>query len=256
MNYKAIIVDDEKELRTYLKKMLAETWPQLEICGEAANGKEALKMVDAFAPHIVFLDIKMPGLSGLDVAKNIAGICRIVFITAFDQYAVEAFEREAVDYLIKPVTKERLLQTISRLKKQLQSSPEPPTNIAKIITQVLANLQENTNAGYRYLQWIKTQHKESVRIIPVEEVDYFQAGDKYTLVKTAQGEELIKKSIKELSQELDPQKFWQIHRGTIVNVSRIENVGCSFTGRGILKLKNRSDDLTVSRQYLHLFKQM
>jgi DNA-binding LytR/AlgR family response regulator len=235
--------------------MLAETWPQLEICGEAVNGKEALKMVDAFTPDIVFLDIKMPGLSGLDVAKNIASICRIVFITAYDQYAVEAFEREAVDYLVKPVTKERLLQTINRLKKQLQSSPEPPADIAQIITQVLANMQENKNAD-QYLQWIKTQHKESVRLIPVEEVDYFQAGDKYTLVITAQGEALIKKSIKELSRELDPQKFWQIHRGTIVNVSRIENVGRSFTGRGILKLKNRSDALTVSRQYLHLFKQM
>ena len=255
MIYKAIIADDEKELRTYLKRMLAETWPQLEICGEAANGKEALKMVDAFAPHIAFLDIKMPGLSGLDVAKNIAGICRIVFITAFDQYAVEAFEREAVDYLVKPVTKERLLQTINRLKKQLQSSPEPPADLGQIITQVLANLQENNNAD-QYLQWIKTQHKESVRLIPVEEVDYFQAGDKYTLVITAKGEALIKKSIKELSRELDPQKFWQIHRGTIVNVSRIENVGRSLTGRGILKLKNRPDTLTVSRQYLHLFKQM
>ena len=255
MNYKAIIVDDEKELRTYLKSMLAETWPQLEICGEAINGKEALKMVDAFAPDIAFLDIKMPGLSGLDIARNIAGICRIVFITAYDQYAVEAFEREAVDYLVKPVTKERLLQTINRLKKQLQSSPEPPADLARIITQVLANLQENKNAD-QYLQWIKTQHKESVRLIPVEEVDYFQAGDKYTLVITARGEALIKKSIKELSRELDPQKFWQIHRGTIVNVSRIENVERSLTGRGILKLKNRSDDLTVSRQYLHLFKQM
>ena len=255
MIYKAIIVDDEKELRTYLRSMLAETWPQLEICGEAANGKEALKMVDAFAPHIAFLDIKMPGLSGLDVAKDIAGICRIVFITAYDQYAVEAFEREAVDYLVKPVTKERLLQTINRLKKQLQSSPGPPADIARIVTQVLANLQENKNAD-QYLQWIKTQHKESVRLIPVEEVDYFQAGDKYTLVITVRGEALIKKSIKELSRELDPHKFWQIHRGTIVNVSRIEHVGRSLTGRGILKLKNRSDDLTVSRQYLHLFKQM
>ena len=116
-------------------------------------------------------------------------------------------------------------------------------------------MQGNKNAD-QYLQWIKTQHKESVRLIPVEEVDYFQAGDKYTLVITAQGEALIKKSIKELSRELDPQKFWQIHRGTIVNVSRIENVERSLTGRGILKLKNRSDDLTVSRQYLHLFKQM
>jgi DNA-binding LytR/AlgR family response regulator len=235
--------------------MLAETWPQLEICGEAANGKEALKMVDAFSPHIVFLDIRMPGLSGLEVAKNIAGLCRIVFITAFDQYAVEAFEREAVDYLVKPVTKERLRQTINRLKKQLQSSPEPPADLARIVTQVLANVQGNKNAD-QYLQWIKTQHKESVRLIPVEEVDYFQAGDKYTLVITAQGEALIKKSIKELSRELDPQKFWQIHRGTIVNVSRIEDVGHSLTGRGTLKLKNRKDTLTVSRQYLHLFKQM
>jgi DNA-binding LytR/AlgR family response regulator len=254
MTYRAIIADDEKELRTYLKNMLAETWPELEICGEAVNGREALEMVDAFAPQIAFLDIKMPGLSGLDVAKNIAGLCRIVFITAFDQYAVEAFEREAVDYLVKPVTKKRLAQTIHRLKKQLQSSPEPPADLAEMITQVLANLQINASA--EYLQWIKTQHKENVRLIPVEEVDYFQAEDKYTLVMTAKEEALIKKSIKELSRELDPQKFWQIHRGTIVNVSRIETVGRSLTGRGILKLKNRLNSLTVSRQYLHLFKQM
>jgi DNA-binding LytR/AlgR family response regulator len=254
MTYSAIIADDEKELRTYLKNMLAETWPELEICGEAVNGREALEMVDAFAPQIAFLDIKMPGLSGLDVAKNIAGLCRIVFITAFDQYAVEAFEREAVDYLVKPVTKKRLAQTIHRLKKQLQSSPEPPADLAEMITQVLANLQINASA--EYLQWIKTQHKENVRLIPVEEVDYFQAEDKYTLVITPKEEALIKKSIKELSRELDPQKFWQIHRGTIVNVSRIETVGRSLTGRGILKLKNRSNSLTVSRQYLHLFKQM
>jgi DNA-binding LytR/AlgR family response regulator len=254
MTYRAIIADDEKELRTYLKNMLAETWPELEICGEAVNGREALEMVDAFAPQIAFLDIKMPGLSGLDVAKNIAGHCRIVFITAFDQYAVDAFEHEAVDYLVKPVTKKRLVQTIHRLKKQLQSSPEPPADLVKMMTQVLANLQINPSAGY--LQWIKTQHKENVRLIPVEEVDYFQAGDKYTLVITAKEEALIKKSIKELIQELDPQKFWQIHRGTIVNVSRIETVGRSLTGRGILKLKNRLNALTVSRQYVHLFKQM
>ena len=255
MVHKAVIADDEKELRTYLKRMLAELWPELEICGEAANGKETLKLIDDSAPHIAFLDIKMPGLSGLDVARKIAGTCRIVFITAFDQYAVEAFEREAVDYLVKPVTKERLLQTINRLKKQLQSSPEPPADFAEMITKVLVNLKGNGHEG-RYLQWIKTQHKENIRLISVEEIEYFQAGDKYTLVITAEGESLIKKSIKELSQELDPQKFWQIHRGIIVNVSRIETVGRSLTGRGILKLKNRPNSLTVSRQYLHLFKQM
>ncbi|HUN54414.1 MAG TPA: LytTR family DNA-binding domain-containing protein [Smithella sp.] len=253
-DYKAIIADDERELRTYLKNMLAEVWPELDICGEAANGREALAMIETFSPQIAFLDIKMPGLSGLDVAKNIAGKCRIVFITAFDQYAVEAFEREAVDYLVKPVTKKRLLQTVQRLKKQLQTSLEPPADVVKMMTQVLANLQSNASAGY--LQWIKTQHKDCVRLIPVEDVDYFQAEDKYTLVITAKEEALIKKSIKELSRELDPQKFWQIHRGIIVNVSRIETVSRSLTGRGILKLKNRLNPLTVSRQYVHLFKQM
>lgn len=256
MIYKAVIADDEKELRTYLKRMLNEAWPKLEICGEAANGKEALIMINDCAPHIVFLDIKMPGLSGLDVAKKIAGICRIVFITAYDEYAVEAFEQGAVDYLVKPVTKERLTQTVNRLKKQLQSSPEPPASFAEMITQAIVDLQNKTDAEDRYLKWIKTQHKDTVRLISVEEVDYFQAGDKYTSVKTAKGEALIKKSIKELSRELDPQKFWQIHRSTIVNVSRIETFERSLTGRGILRFKNRPETLTVSRQYLHLFKQM
>jgi DNA-binding LytR/AlgR family response regulator len=254
MTYKAIIADDEKELRAYLKTMLAETWPELTICGEAASGKDALELVDTLSPQIAFLDIRMPGLSGLEVAEKIASACRIVFVTAFDQYAVDAFEREAVDYLVKPVTKKRLNQTVQRLKKQLQTSPEPPAGLAEMITQVLNNLQGNAHADY--LRWIKTQHKDNIRLIPVEEIDFFQAEDKYTLVITSQGESLIKKSIKELSSELDPQQFWQIHRGIIVNVSRIENVSRSLTGRGILKLKGRPESLTVSRQYLHLFKQM
>jgi len=254
MTYKAIIADDEKELRGYLKTMLAEIWPELEICGEAANGKDALELVDTFAPQIAFLDIRMPGLSGLEVAEKIASVCRIVFVTAFDQYAVDAFEREAVDYLVKPVTKKRLTQTIQRLKKQLQASPEPPAGLAEMITHVLANLQGNANANY--LRWIKTQYKDNIRLIPVEEIDYFQAEDKYTLVMTAQGESLIKKSIKELSCELNPQQFWQIHRSTIVNISKIGNVSRSLTGRGIVKLKGRPESLTVSRNFLHLFKQM
>jgi DNA-binding LytR/AlgR family response regulator len=234
--------------------MLAEVWPDLEICGEAANGKEALELVDVFAPQIAFLDIKMPGLSGLDVAKRIADQCHIVFVTAYDQYAVEAFEQEAVDYLVKPVTKKRLTQTIQRLKKQLKASNQPPAELSEVIKQVLADIQNQTHANY--LQWIKTQHKDSVRLIPVEEVDYFQAEDKYTLVMTKAGESLIKKSIRDLAQELDHQEFWQIHRATIVNVSKIEDVSRSLTGRGILKLKNRKEFLTVSRQYLYLFKQM
>lgn len=254
MKYTAIIADDEKELRVYLRSLLSETWPELEICGEATHGREALELADSLHPQIAFLDIKMPGMSGLQAAKKIASLCHIVFVTAYDQYAVEAFEREAVDYLVKPVTKKRLKQTIQRLKKQLQVSSEPPAGFAEMITHVLANLRGNANANY--LRWIKTQHKDSIRLISVEDVDYFQAKDKYTLVMTAQGESLIKKSIKELSGELDPQQFWQIHRGTIVNVSKIENVSRSFTGRGIIKLKGRKESLTVSRNYLHLFKQM
>ena len=254
MVYKAVIADDEKELRTYLRLMLSEVWPDLSICGEAKNGKEALQMVESLHPDIAFLDIKMPGLSGIEVAKKIAGLCRIVFITAFDQYAVEAFESEAVDYLLKPVSKERLIHTMQRLKKQLNVSIEPPTRLTEVIEQVLSKLANR--GGSDFLRWIKAQNKDTIRLIPVEEADYFKAEDKYTLVMTKEGETLIKKSIKELTQELNPAQFWQIHRGTIVNVSKIEKVSRSLTGRGILKLKERPEFLTVSRNYLHLFKQM
>ncbi len=252
---KAIVADDEKELRSYLKTLLAEVWPELEIAGEAANGSEALEMVDTHAAQIAFLDIKMPGLSGLEVAGKIAKACHVVFVTAYDDYAVEAFEREAVDYLVKPVTKKRLLQTVGRLKNRLQASLAPPPGTSEILAEILARLEGKPDAAGR-LQWIRTQHKDSVRLISVDDVDYFHADEKYTLVATPAGESLIKKSIKELACELDPQKFWQIHRATIVNVSRIENIVRSLTGRGILKLKNRKETLPVSRQYLHLFKQM
>lgn len=252
--YKAVIADDEKELRSYLKSMLADTWPDLEVCGEAANGKEALKLVETFSPDVIFLDIKMPGLNGLDVAQKIAGKCYIVFVTAFDDYAVEAFEHEAIDYLVKPVMKKRLTQTIQRLKKQFEISSKPPDGFEDMLKQVISNLKSKENIGY--LHWIKTQYKNDIRLIPVEDVYYFQAKDKYTLVMTAEGESLIKKSIKELSLELDPQKYWQIHRSTIVNVSRIASVSRSLTGRGVLKLKDDAQSFVVSRNYLHLFKQM
>ena len=253
MVYKAIIADDEKELRTYLKSILSEIWPDLIICGEAKNGKEALELVESKHPRIAFLDIRMPGLSGMEVAKRIAAQCRIVFVTAFDQYAVEAFEKEAVDYLLKPVSKDRLAQTVQRLKNQLDASIEPP-RLTEVVEQVLSKLPGRGKSDF--LRWIKTQDKDSIRLIPVEEADYFKAEDKYTLVVMKEGESLIKKSIKELAHELDPAQFWQIHRGTIVNVSKIDKVSRSLTGRGMLKLKGRPDLLTVSRNYLHLFKQM
>ncbi len=252
--HKAIIADDERELRNYLKTMLKEAWPELVICGEAANGDEALELVSLNRPQIAFLDIKMPGLSGMDVAEKIAHICRIVFVTAYDQYAVEAFEKEAVDYLVKPVMKERLEQTISRLKRQLEISDSPVGDISELVGQVIKRLNDKEKA--EYMRWIRIQVRDDIRLIPVDDVVYFKAEDKYTLVITKNGESLIKKSIKELTEELDPDHFWQIHRGSIVNVSNIDKVSRSLTGRGVLKLKGRPELLTVSRNYLHYFKQM
>jgi DNA-binding LytR/AlgR family response regulator len=253
MAYKAIIAEDEKELRTDLKTVLHETWPELDVCGEAKSGKEAIELVESKKPHIAFLDIQMPGLSGMEVARRIADCCRIVFVTAFDSYAVEAFEKGAVDYLLKPISKERVLQTVQRLKNQLQSSAPNSSGLKEIVEGVLSGLSHRGMPAF--LRWIRAQSKDSVYLIPVEEVDYFKAEDKYTLVITRERESLIRKSIKELAQELDPHQFWQIHRGTIVNVSKIDRVSRSLTGRGVVKLKERPELLTVARNYLHLFRQ-
>jgi DNA-binding LytR/AlgR family response regulator len=250
---RAIIADDEKELRGFLKARLQEAWPELEICGEAANGQEAVALIESEEPDIAFLDIRMPGLSGLQVAERIAGACPIVFVTAYDRYAVEAFESEVVDYLLKPISKERLAVTVARLKERLKAGDAPTPAYAELLESLVAKVSGGRGG---FLRWIRAQHKDGVRLIPVEEVDYFKADEKYTLVLTAGGESLIRKSIRELAEELDPTQFWQIHRGVIVNASRIEKITRSLTGRGIVKLKNRPEPLVVSRHFLHLFKQM
>ena len=254
MIYNAIIADDEKELRTYLRSLLNQVWPELVICAEAANGEEAIRLIESERPQIAFLDIKMPGLTGMEVARKAAGICRVVFVSAYDQYAIEAFEREAVDYLLKPVSKERLVDTVRRIRRNPGSSAQPSAELAEAVERALANLSGKGSSSF--LQWIRTQQKDIVRLISVEEIDYFKAEEKYTLVMTKGGESVIRKSIKELALELDPNKFWQIHRGTIVNVSRIDHVSRSVTGRGILRLKGRPESLIVGRKYLHLLKQM
>jgi DNA-binding LytR/AlgR family response regulator len=251
---RAIIADDEEQLRKHLRSQLAEVWPDLVICGEARNGQEALALLEQYRPEIAFLDIRMPGLSGIEVAKKIAGLCWVVFVTAYDQYAVEAFEHEAIDYLLKPVTTERLEKTIKRLKEQITSSHKPPQEIAEIVEQLLSSLPQRQTPVY--VQFVRVQKGDGIRLIPIEEVYYFKAGDKYTTVITKEGESLIRKSIKELTDELDPQQFWRIHRGTIVNVQCVDQVSRSVTGRGVVRLKGRPESLTVSRQYIHLFKQM
>jgi DNA-binding LytR/AlgR family response regulator len=254
MKWKAIIADDEKPLRDYLRKLLLRLWPELTVCGEASDGNEALSLVEAHRPHIAFLDIRMPGLSGMEVAERIAGICRIVFVTAYDRYAVEAFEKEAVDYLLKPVNEERLEKALKRLKKEIQKRPLPDPDNASAAERLLDILKNQPPPST--LQWIKVMDGQSVRLISVDEIFYFQASDKYTVVQTKNEEHLIKKSIRELAGELDPGRFWRIHRATLVNAARIEKVTRSLTGRGIIHLKDRAETLTVSRSYLHLFKQM
>jgi len=251
---KAIIADDEQQLRIHLKSQLSDIWPELMICGEAENGKEALELIEEYGPDVAFLDIKMPGLSGMEVARRIAKTCRVVFITAYDKYAVEAFDHEAIDYLLKPVTRERLNKAVKRLQKEIAASSKPPSDLSEIVERALAGLYKKGTSGY--LRWISAQHGDGVRLIPVDDVYYFQASDKYTLVLTKQEELLIKKAIKELDDELDPGQFWRIHRGIIVNAHCIAKVSHSLTGRGVVRLKDRPELLTVSRRYIHVFKQM
>ena len=253
-NPEAVIADDEEQLRIHLKSKLAALWPELIICGEAENGLMALKLIEACRPAIAFLDIKMPGLTGIEVAQKMSADCRVVFITAFDQYAIEAFENEAVDYILKPVTDERLVKTVKRLKKQISTTSEPSPEFATTMVRLIAALNHKENAAY--LKWIKVRHGEEVRLISVEDIYYFKAEDKYTVVKTREGESLIKKSIRLLNEELDPDHYWRIHRGTIVNVNQIAKVNRTFAGKLIISLKDLRETLTVSRTYAHLFKQM
>ncbi|PCI28001.1 MAG: DNA-binding response regulator [SAR324 cluster bacterium] len=251
---KAVIADDEKALRTHLIKKLRLLWPELVICHEASNGIEALESIQQYQPDVAFLDIKMPGKTGIEVARQIDKSCQIVFITAFDHYAVEAFENEAIDYLLKPITDQRLNKTIQRLKESLSQKKSDPAAMQQAMLRALNSIQEEKVPNY--LTWIKASADDGIQLISVEDIEYFYAEEKYTIVVNQNGEFLIRKTIKTLAQELDPDQFWQIHRGTIVNVNFIETVKRSFTGQLQVKLKTGSKDLSVSRGYAHLFKQM
>ncbi len=249
----AIIADDEPRLAEYLKGRLAVLWPELVIAGVASNGPDAQALLDSEAPDIAFLDIRMPGLSGLDVARAADAQVQVVFVTAYDQYALAAFERAAVDYLLKPVSDERLAETVARLKARLTSSTPAPD--LKAAFDAIARLVPAV-AGTEKLAWIRASMGQQVRLIAVEDVCYFQANDKYTSVFTADGEALIRTPLKELADQLDAQRFWQVHRGTIVNVRHVATTIRDLTGRVTLTLKSRPEKVAVSRAYAHLFKQM
>jgi DNA-binding LytR/AlgR family response regulator len=250
MRLKAVIADDEEALRDHLKKKLSDLWSELELVGRAQDGETALKMIRNLKPDIAFLDISMPGMSGIDVAKAAAGACLFVFVTAHDEFAVEAFEREAVDYLLKPVTDERLASTIRRLKDRLATAPAPD------LSAVLERLSKAIPKAQTHLQWIKAQHKDGIKLITVNDIYFFRAMDKYTTVRTKDGEFLIRKTLKELENELDADQFWRVHRAAIVNARLIQKVDRSIAGTRTIRFKDIPDNLTVSRAYSHLFKQM
>ncbi len=240
-----IVVEDERFLREQLKETLAQTWPELVVAGEAEDGIAGARMIDDLKPDIAFLDIRMPGMSGIDVARHAAGRCHIVFITAYDEYAIRAFEQGAVDYVLKPVEPVRFLATVTRLKSRLSA---PPADLRHLIAQL-------TSKPEGKLRWIQASVGNTIKFITVEEVFYFQSDTKYTRVMTAQGESLIRKPLKELLDELDGQAFWQIHRGTIINVSRVAEIQRDGEGGMTVRLKGCNDKLAVSQTWQHRFRQ-
>jgi DNA-binding LytR/AlgR family response regulator len=245
----AIIVDDETNLCALLKRQLAESWPELVIVAEAHNGTDALRLIDEQKPDVAFLDIRMPGMSGLEVATRIGTVCHIVFVTAYDQYAVQAFENAALDYLLKPVSAERLNTTAARLQARLSQIPPD-------LSPFIARLAEQIRPKKQYLQWLQVSLHNDIELVPVDEVDYFQASDKYTLVVNRKSERVIRTSLKELEDELDPERFWRIHRNAIVRLAAIARVTRDFGGRLALQLHHHEKTLSVGRSYTHLFRQM
>lgn len=249
----AIIADDERLMRDQLRSRLEQVWPELEILAEAKNGEEAIQLVDLHKPDLAFLDIRMPGKTGLEAAKEIGTKAHIVFITAYDQYAVEAFDQGAVDYVLKPADTERLSKTVERLKTRLTTANEP-NDMSNMLAQLAKQLGIAPKANY--LQWIQASIGQELRLIPVEDILFFQSDEKYTRVQTATYEALIRKPVRDLAEELDPQLFWQIHRSTLVNSKAISGVVRDMRGRHLVQIKGLTEKLEVSRSFVHLFKQM
>ena len=270
----AVIADDERLLREQLSARLAEVWPELEIVGEAKNGTEAVELVEEHHPDLVFLDIRMPGMNGIEAARAIAQLpvdeegakpenrppwrgAEIVFITAYDQYAIEAFEQGVVDYVLKPAERERLQVTVDRVRKRLANRGSDGAPDASGMQGLLQKLAEKMNPGaVPRLKWIQATVGTSIQMIPVEDVLFFISDEKYTRVQTVSLEALIRKPIKELVAELDADDFWQIHRSTLVNARAIAGVTRDLRGRQLVAVRGHPEKLEVSRSYAGLFKGM
>ncbi|MBC3807715.1 response regulator transcription factor [Undibacterium seohonense] len=265
----AMIVDDEAPMRAHLRSKLKQIWPELEIIAEAQNGIVAIEEAEKRHPQIIFLDIRMPGKNGIEAAAQLAENAILIFVTAYDEYAIQAFERGAMDYLLKPIDVERLQQTCLRLKQRVleklantknieeeEKSTTKPNHQSQQVEQLLTQLMLQQAQQKDYLRWIQASVGTSLRMISTKEILFFKSDEKYTLVQTEQAEFLIRKTLKELEDELDPKEFWRIHRSTLVRVNAIAEVTRDFRGRQMLGLKGCSDKLEVSRNHTHLFQQM
>jgi DNA-binding LytR/AlgR family response regulator len=246
---RAIIAEDEQGLGEELRDCLAELWPALDVAALVASGIDAIRAIDEHDPDIVFLDIEMPVVSGLDVARYASGRCHVVFVTAYDKYAVAAYEEGAVDYVMKPFDAARMARTVKRLRSRLACAPVE-------LDGLIRRLADRMTGPAPYARWITASQGNDLRLITTEEILYFRADHKCTLVVTAERESVIFRSIKELSDALDPEVFWQIHRGTIVNVHHIDSVSRDFRGRLRVHVRKRDDELPVSAPYAHRFRQM
>ena len=254
---KCVVAEDEDLLREELLAQLRQAWPGLEVVAACADGGSALEAIEAHRPEVAFLDIRMPGLTGLEVAAASAEASprtQVVFVTAYNQYAVDAFDRGAVDYLLKPIVPERLAATVRRLQARLEKPEASTQALAAVIEQLRGNLP--TSSKGPALAWITASAGKETRLILVDDVAYFQADAKYTVVMTAEGEALVRKPIRELLDVLDPALFKQIHRSTIVNMKAIAAVTRDDSGRGTIRLKNRPETLPVSLTYMPLFRNM
>jgi DNA-binding LytR/AlgR family response regulator len=260
-NPTALIADDEPLLRGALRRQLAIVWPELEIVAEARNGREAVRLFDERHPDICFLDVHMPGLSGVDAAHHIGRRAHLVFVTAYDHYAVQAFAQGALDYLLKPVEQARLAETVNRLRERLQSS-RPAVNTEQLLHQLSEQLAKLQSSGGKNegLRWIRAQTGNTLRLIAIDDVDYLRSDAKYTIVGWREGgrpaEAVVRTPLKDLVEQLDAEQFAQVHRSVVVNLRAISHVKRHDNETAEIHLKGRDEILPVSRNYLHLFRQM
>jgi DNA-binding LytR/AlgR family response regulator len=248
MSTTAVIAEDEPLLRAELREALARLWPELVVVAEAGDGAEAVRAMERHRPAIVFLDIQMPGLSGLDIAEHASGRAHVVFVTAFSEHAAAAFEQGALDYVVKPLSMARLAKTVDRLKARLRNTPADLHGLAEILKTVVRD-------DNRYVRWLTVPHGRELRIVTTDEICYLRAANKYTSLFTANTEYLLTSTLKHMREKLDPQDFWQIHRSFVVNVRAIQTVHRTFHGSFEVQLRQRRELLPVSSPYTHLFKQ-